>query len=73
MLNYHELVTLAVDRQAAYLADAEQRWLVEQVTAGQLHPVRVWLGQRLIAWGARLMRGNGTPIMPLTTETVARY
>lgn len=60
MLNYHEMVTLALDRQATYLADAEQRRLVEEATAGQLHPVRVWLGQRLIAWGERLMSGSTT-------------
>lgn len=72
MLNYHEMATLAADRQAAYVADAEQRWLVELATAGQLHPAQVWLGQRLIAWGERLARRRVTVALPLTTEVVTR-
>ena len=72
MLNYYEMATLAADRQAVYFADAEQRWLIEQVTAGQLHPARVWLGQRLIAWGERLAHRQTTALLPLTPEVVTR-
>jgi len=67
-LDYHQIVTLGAERQATYLADAEQRRLTDLVTAGQLHPVRVWLGQRLIAWGERLMSGS-TTLQPIQNAT----
>lgn len=73
MLDYDQIVTLGAERQVAYLAAAKQRQLIELVTAGQHHSIRVWLGQRLVAWGQRLMRGKAIPVIPLTSETMARY
>lgn len=72
MMNYQQLETLTYERQAMYLAEAEGRRLTRQATTGQIHPVRAWVAQRLIAWGQRLVSRTATPALPLTAEPVAR-
>lgn len=70
-MNYQQIEILSYDRQATFLAEAEQRRLAQDVVASQVHPVRAWLGQRLMTWGAWLVSGQATPALPFTTETVA--
>ncbi|MEZ4869260.1 MAG: hypothetical protein R3C14_48505 [Caldilineaceae bacterium] len=71
-MNYQQLETLTYERQATFLAEAEQRRLVQHATATQGHPIRAWIGQRLIAFGQRLSSSQATPTLPLITKTVAR-
>jgi hypothetical protein len=70
MLHYQQLETLTYERQAIFLAEAEQRRLVQHAVAGQGHPVRAWIGQRLIALGQRWSSGPAEPT--LTAQPVAR-
>lgn len=69
-MNYQQLETLTYERQAIFWAEAEQRRLTKHAVAGQVHPVRVWLGQRLIAVGQRWSSGQAAPT--LTAQPVAR-
>lgn len=69
-MNYQQLETLTYERQATFLAEAEQRRLIQHTVANQVHPVWMWIGQRLIALGQRWSGSQATP--PLTTQTVAR-
>ena len=71
MMNYQQLEMLTYDRQATYLAEAEQRRLVKQATTRQIHPVQVWVAQRLITWGQQLASGKAAPTLRLTAESVA--
>lgn len=69
-MNYQQLETLTYERQAIFWAEAEQRRLNKRAVADQAHPVRVWLGQRLIALGQRWSGGPTAPT--LTAQPVAR-
>lgn len=69
-MNYQQLETLTYERQAMFLAEAEQRRLSKCAVAGQAHPVRVWIGQRLIALGQHWSSGPAAPT--LTAQSIAR-
>lgn len=71
-MNYQQLETLTYERQAIFLAEAEQRRLTKHAVAGQVHPVQAWIGQRLIALGQRWSSSQRTPALPLTAKPVAR-
>lgn len=54
MLNYDEIVTQASEHRSFLLANAEQQRLTQSLVFGQPHPLRAWIGQRLIALGRQL-------------------
>ena len=69
MLNYDEIVTRSEVHRALLLTNAEQQRLAQSLSMSQLHPLRVWIGQRLMAWGQRLQgqsRAVSTPVAPAT-------
>jgi hypothetical protein len=71
IMNYLQIATLTYERQATFLAEAEQRRLANIVAPPQVHPCLVWIGQQLIRWGQQLLRAKETPVGPFTPETVA--
>jgi hypothetical protein len=70
-MNYLQTETLTYDRQATFLAEAEQRRLVNTVATTQVYPWLAWVGQQLIGLGQELLRAKETPVVPFTPETVA--
>jgi hypothetical protein len=72
MLQYQQMETLTYDRQATFLAEADQRRLAKTVATAQVHPCLAWVGQQLIVLGQQLLRAKETPVVPFTPETVAR-
>lgn len=72
MMNYQQIETLTYDRQATFLAEADQRRLAQYAATNRPQPMRAWVGQRLIAWGQRLTSSKATPVLPLAATSVAR-
>jgi hypothetical protein len=65
-MNYLQTETLTYDRQATFLAEAEQRRLVNTVATTQVYPCLAWVGQQLIVLGQQLLRAKETPVVPFT-------
>jgi hypothetical protein len=71
MLNYNEIVTQASEHRSFLLANAEQQRLAHSLVPGQPHPLRAWIGQRLIALGQQLQGERqeaplATPTLPVS-------
>jgi hypothetical protein len=71
-MNDQQLETLTYERQKTFLAEAEERRLVQHAVVNQGHPIRVWIGQRLIALGQRWSSGSGPSALRVSAESVAR-
>lgn len=72
MLQYQQMETLTYDRQATFLAEADQRRLVKTTAPAQVHPWLAWVGQQLIGLGQQLLRAKETPVVSFIPERVAR-
>ena len=72
MLNDYQMSILPADRHATYTGEVEQWRLVKQATAGEPHPIWVWLGRQLTAWGQRMAQQQATVALPLTTAVATR-
>ncbi len=71
-MNQQEIEFLTYERQATFLAEAEQRRLANAVAPAQVHPALAWVGQQLIALGQQLRGITETPAAPIISPTVAR-
>jgi hypothetical protein len=70
-MNHQQIEFLTYERQATFLAEAEQLRLANAVAPTQVHSCLAWIGQQLIVLGQQLLRAKETPVVPFTPETVA--
>ena len=71
-MNYQQFETLTYERQAIFLAEAEQRRLTQYAIANPVHPVRAWIAQRFIALRHRASCGQAIPALPFTAQPAIR-
>lgn len=54
MMQYPVMEVLTYERQADFLADAEQQRFERALAPNQPHPLIVWIGQQLVVLGEHL-------------------
>ena len=78
MMQYPVMEVLTYERQADFLADAEQQRFERALAPNQPHPLIVWIGQQLVVLGEHLQgekKGAGIHprAAPVTRARSRRY
>ena len=62
MMQYPLMEVLTYERQADFLADAEQQRLERSLTPHRPHPLIAWIGQQLVVLGEQLQGERRTQV-----------